>query len=104
MMDTAFVLVKNLTSDSSELIFSNFRLYEIQQYGDSDALKRAHELFSKGIPHYGDWVYERSYSNSTNHDERILYDIEDTLFLLRLFKVGDLVFIRPCIKKEDFNF
>jgi hypothetical protein len=101
-MDTAFVLVKNLTSDSSELIFSEFKIYEIQ-YGDTDALERAHKLFSVGIPLYGDWVYERSYKNITNHTERILYDIEDTLFLLRLFKTGDVVFVRPCIKEQNGN-
>jgi hypothetical protein len=98
-MFTAFALVKNLTSDSSELVFSHFKLYEIQ-FGDIDALGRAHKLFSVGVPHYGDWIYERSYENQL---EKSLNDIEYTLFLLRLFKVGDLVFIRPCIEEQNGN-
>ncbi len=101
-MYTTFVLVKNLTSSSSEIKFSEFRMHEIQ-YGDTEALARAHKLFSVGIPLYGDWIYERSYHNSIDEMNKTLNDIEDTLFLLRLFKIGDLVFIRPCIKEQDGN-
>ena len=52
-MYAVFVLVKNLTSNSDVLEFSNFLFKEIKQ-GDNDALIKAQKLFSVGIPLYGD--------------------------------------------------
>ena len=102
-MYTAFVLVKNLTSNSNELNFSEFKLTKIR-YGDVDALKKAQAVFSVGIPLYGDWIYERCYNNVKGHSLQIIpIDVEDILLLLRLFKLGDLVFVKHCIREEDGN-
>jgi hypothetical protein len=102
-MYTSFVLVKNLISDSNELNFSEFKLTKIQ-YGDIDALRRAQELFSVGVPLYGDWIYERYYNNIKADSLQIIpNDIENILLLLRLFKLGDLVFIKHCIREKGGN-
>lgn len=102
-MYTAFVLVKNLTSNSNELNFSEFKLTKIR-YGDVDALKKAQAVFSVGIPLYDDWIYERHYNNVKAHPLEIIpIDVEDILFLLRLFKLGDLVFVKHCVREEDGN-
>ncbi|MFA4901444.1 MAG: hypothetical protein WC600_01735 [Desulfobaccales bacterium] len=76
---------------------------KIQQYAGHDDLKKAQKLFSKGVPLYGDWVYERSYPDIVLDDltDIIPNDVEDTLLLLRLFKVGDLVFTNHCITEQD---
>lgn len=100
-MHLSFALVKNLRSSASELVFSNFTLRNIQQ-GDSDVLRRAQELFPGGHVSYGDWIYERSYEGIADDQwERIPVDTEEILLLLRLYKVGDLVFIQPCTQKPD---
>jgi hypothetical protein len=101
-MYTAFVLVKNIDSDCDELNFSNFKLKEIQQ-DDDDFFKEArNSLFPGSHADKGDWIYERCYQDTiANLVNTISNDIENILFLLRLFKVGDLVFLAPCIKKPD---
>lgn len=90
-MSTVKALVKNLESNSDELNFSNFRLKKIQQ-DDDDAREQAKTLFPSGDPDFDDWIFERTYN-----DEKANWgnDIEETLFLLRLFKVGDIVFLQP---------
>lgn len=101
-MYTSFVLVKNLTSSSNYLKFSNFEMTKIEQ-GDWNALKDAQSLFGVGVPLWGDWVYRRTYNEESNLFEQISLDVEDTLFLLRLFKVGDLVFLPIVIRQPDGN-
>jgi len=100
-MYLSFALVKNLRSSASELVFSNFTLRTIQQ-GDSDVLRRAQKLFPGGHVSYGDWIYERRYDGIADDQlEKIPVDTEEILLLLRLYKVGDLVFLQPCIQKSD---
>jgi hypothetical protein len=101
-MYTAFVLVKNLDSKSDELNFSNFRLKKIQQ-DDDDLFDEARKsLFPGEHADKDDWIYERKYHAITPKCyNRILNDINDILFLLRLFKVGDLVFLQTHIKGTD---
>jgi hypothetical protein len=67
-------------------------------------LGKAQKLFSVGIPLYDDWIYESSYNNIDHRSlHKIPIDVENTLLLLRLFKVGDLSFIKHCIKEPDDN-
>lgn len=98
-MLTSFALVKNMSSSSEELLFSSFKLAKIRR-GDTDGLRRSQRLFPKAWPLFGDWVYERRYDDS--HEwERIPFDVENTLLLLRLFKTGDLVFLPLCIENSE---
>lgn len=85
-MATAFALVWNLCSQDTQLPFKNFRLWKISQ-GDVEKITKVREMFPKAC--YGDWIYERRFSDGVS---RIGYDIEDDLFLLRLFEAGDLTF------------
>ncbi|MDO9069838.1 MAG: HEPN domain-containing protein [Deltaproteobacteria bacterium] len=103
-MYLGFALVKNLRSSASELIFSDFTLRNIQQ-GDIDVLRRAQELFPGGHASYGDWIYERSYDTIADDQwERISVDTENILLLLRLYRVGDLVFLQPCTQEPGGRF
>lgn len=97
-MLNCFVLVKNLRSNADELIFADFKFVNIRSSWDYD-LKRAQQLFPKALPFYEDWIYMQGYEDD-NHWETIPFDVEDTLFLLRLFKPGDLVFLQPCIENQ----
>jgi hypothetical protein len=101
-MYSSFALIKNLSSSANNLKFSNFEMTEIDQC-EVGALKLAHSVFGVGVPLYGDWVYRRDYHCDSDVEERVSSDVEDTLFLLRLFKVGDLVFSRHVIRKPDGN-
>ena len=98
-MMTGFVLVRNLRSPSEVLHFANFKLVKIGSSHDYD-LNRAQHLFPKERPLYEDWVYERAYDDSDGWD-RIPFELEDALLLLRLFKTGDLFFVQPCIEHDD---
>ncbi|MFH0783056.1 MAG: hypothetical protein V2B20_14060 [Pseudomonadota bacterium] len=100
-MHLSFALIKNLQSSVSELVFSNFILRNIQQE-DTDLLRRAQELFPGGHASYGDWIYERSYYGiSDDQRKSIPIDTEEILLLLRLYSIGDLVFLQLCIQKPD---
>jgi hypothetical protein len=100
LMYTSMALVKNLDSISDELKFSEFKLNRIRQ-DDDDVLEEArNKLFPGTHANKDDWIYIRCYDDTiTDWYSRIPNDIEQTLFLLRLFKVGDLVFLSPRITK-----
>jgi len=99
-MINSFVLVKNLRSNSEELNFAGFKFMKIGSSWDYD-LKRAQQLFPKAWPLYKDWVYEKGYKDNDESEERIPFDVEDTLLLLRLFKPGDLVFLHLCFENAS---
>ena len=98
----SFVLIKNLRSNSEELSFDGLKLVNIKSSWDFD-LKRAQNLFPKAWPFHEDWIYVRGYKNDESR-EKIPFDVEDTLLLLRLFKPGDLVFLQPCIENAEGEF
>ncbi len=77
-MINSFVLVKNLRSNSEELNFAGFKFMKIGSSWDYD-LKRAQQLFPKAWPLYKDWVYEKGYKDNDESEERIPFDVEDTL-------------------------
>ena len=98
-MFKSYVLVKKLRSKSEELNFENFRLWKIGSSFDND-LQKAKHLFSTTWPLYEDYVYERAYKDD-DEQEKAPYDIENTLLLMRLYKIGDLFFVNPCIETSD---
>lgn len=114
-MYTAYVLVKNLdrapgeqNADRAVLDFADFKISTIPQFEGPHGnwLTNARGTFPEA--QIGDWVYEKSYSSpppaagaAPSGLGRIPEDIEDTLLLLRLFKEGDLSFVRVKIRGED---
>lgn len=97
---TAYALVKFIHSNDSDLRFRDFRLRQLSSRGDiSDAMV----LFPGVRIHGTEWLYERIYQDSEVARGvvgfgRIPGDIEDTLFLLRLFRPGDVIFTRHSIR------
>lgn len=98
-MVVGLALVRNLKSSAEELHFANFRLVKI---GSSQKyyLEQAQQLFKGIYPAYEDWVYERCYDDGDAWN-RMGFETEDTLLLLRLFKNGDLFFVHPRIKQKN---
>lgn len=96
----SYVLVTNLRSKAEELHFADFKFVRIGSKCDYD-LKKAQSLFTRAMPLYNDWFYERNYKGNDELVEKIPYDVENTLFFLRLFKPGDLVFQNLCIETEN---
>lgn len=102
LMYTSLVLVKNLNSNSDELNFSEFKLKRIQQDDDEGFEEAINNKFPGAHVDKDDWIYERCYNDIiTDWWTRIPNDIEQTLFLLRLYKIGDLAFLSPSFKKPD---
>src|ERR1700678_976974 len=108
-MYTLYVLVRNLASRGqplrgAQLRLRDFRLQEIRQ-GDQAAVRELRRLLRTDDVNYGDWLLEREYQDApptAGQDPagvgRIPIDAEDTLFLLRLFRPGDLTFARLAIR------
>lgn len=92
---TVRVLVRNLESDSRLLQFSNFSIESLRDFRRWEAAK---EFFPN--PDRGEWVLKRDYAVIPPVKENwsgygaIPYDVEDMLLLLRLYKPGDLAFVR----------
>jgi Apea-like HEPN len=99
-MYTSYALVKFIDSRDSELSFRDFRIRQLSSVGDREDVRA---LFP-GAPIYGtEWLYERTYDDSEVRRGaygfgRIPGDLEDTLLLLRLFKPGNIVFIKHSIR------
>ena len=94
-MYTAFASVKNLKAPSETLQFERFQLWAISPSNREWAMK----VLCVDRLKLGDWVYEREYETLPLIEGwdppglgRIPFDTEDTLLLLRLFRVGDLSF------------
>jgi len=99
-MINSYVLVKNLRSKSEELHFADFKFVRIGSNSDYD-LKQAQKLFSRAMPLHKDWFYERNYLGDDELQENIPFDVEDTLFFLRLFKTGDIVFQNLAVETNN---
>jgi hypothetical protein len=81
----AFVLVRNLKSGAQVLDFGDFTISVV-----GPRFNEFREVFSSRDVDPGDWTLEKSYA-------QLPTDIEDTLLLLRLYKVGDISFIKQAI-------
>jgi hypothetical protein len=90
----ALVLTRNLESDEKHLDFGEFTLELVGL-----RFKELRATFSSADVNQDDWVCEKSYSDPPDGPYGsavggIPNDIEDLLLLLRLFKVGDIAFVR----------
>jgi hypothetical protein len=96
-MFQAFVLVRNVRSTAATLSFGEFT---IQRVGiPFGALG---DVFSPEDVNQGDWIFEKSYEHLPAGPPGspvggIPNDIEDVLLLLRLYKPGDISFVKLAI-------
>jgi hypothetical protein len=105
-MYVSYALARNIKSDDEELRFSNFTLWCVTP---QNIRTRVPEPLRSSARLYN-WVYERPYNISVSPSEETAFfgsvyrDFEDTLFLLRLFRVGDLVFFAHGLQQPDRQF
>ena len=100
-MFKAFVLVRNLWSGADSLDFGEFRINLIGL-----RFEELKEVFSSTDVNQDDWVLEKSYTHLPPGPPGspvggIPTDTEDILFLLRLFRSGDISFVRQAIVQPN---
>ena len=96
-MFKAYVLVRNLESGAAGLDFGEFTINLVGL-----RFKELREVFSSVDVNQDDWIFEKSYERLPLDPPGspvggIPNDIEDILLLLRLYKTGDISFIKPAI-------
>jgi hypothetical protein len=96
-MFKAFVLVRNLESHAKSLDFGEFTIDRVAL-----RLEELREVFSSIDVNPDDWVLEKSYAQLPlgppgSPVGSIPNDIEDILLLLRLYKTGDISFVKQAI-------
>ena len=100
-MFKAFVLIRNLKSNAKRLDFGEFTIELVAL-----RFKELREIFSSADVNEADWILEKSYAvpspgPSGSAVGGIPNDIEDILLVLRLYKVGDISFIRQAIMQPS---
>ncbi len=103
-MYQAFALIRNLTSPSDSLALGEYALVKV----DVRNLEGFRALFKSDDIMQDDWIYKRTYDRLPTGPPTavaglgaIPQDTEDALFLLRLFKVGDISFSKHVIVRPD---
>jgi len=96
-MFKALILVRNLISSAECLDFGEFTINLVGL-----RFKELREVFSSVDVNEGDWIFEKSYTqlplgSPGSPVGGIPNDIEDILLLLRLYKAGDISFIKQAI-------
>lgn len=96
-MFQALILVRNFKSTTANLDFGEFTVQRIGL-----RFQKLREDFSSIDVNQDDWLLEKSYSKLPPGPPGspvggIPNDVEDLLFLLRLFKIGDVSFIKQVI-------
>src|SRR5579864_1391261 len=96
-MFKAFVLVRNVESGAERLDFGEFTIDRVGL-----RFEELREVFSSVDVNQDDWVLEKSYTHLPPGPPGspvggIPNDIEDILLLLRLYRVGDIAFIKQAI-------
>lgn len=100
-MHKTLILVRNLESPAQSLDFGEFIITTV-----GVRFSELREVFSSGDIHQGDWVFEKSYPEMPldqigDRVRPIQNNVEDILLLLRLFKRGDISFIRQAIIPQN---
>ena len=88
--------MQNIETEKDSIVFPDFQIHRVT----SRKYNHYKEIFHNGLYRNGDqYVLERDYNTSSL--EIISTQSEDLMFLLRLFKKGDLVFIQQMINGKD---
>lgn len=100
-MFKAFVLIRNLESGTNRLDFGDFTIRPVGL-----RYKELRETFSSSDVNQDDWVFEKSYSVPPPGPPGsavggIPNDIEDILLLFRLYKAGDIAFVKQAIMQPS---
>jgi hypothetical protein len=96
-MFKALVLVRNLESDAKRLDFGEFTIELVGL-----RFKELREGFSSVDVNQDDWIFEKSYAVPPPGPPGsavggIPNDIEDILLLFRLYKAGDIAFVKQAV-------
>lgn len=96
-MFNAFVLVRNVESQASGLDFGEFTINRV-----GPRFSELRDTFSSVDVNPGDWILEKAYAQLPAGPPgspvgSIPNDIEDILLLLRLYKSGDISFVKQAI-------
>jgi hypothetical protein len=102
-MFKAFVLVRNIESGGERFDFGEFTIDRVGL-----RFEELREVFSSVDVNQDDWVLEKSYTHLPPGPPGspvggIPNDIEDILLLLRLYKAGDIAFIKQAIVPPSGN-
>ena len=96
-MYRAFVLVRNVQSPAGNLDFDEFTISPVGlRFAEVRELLSSQDVFQH------DWLLEKTYAklpSGPTHSPAggIPADIEDILLLLRLYKVGDIAFVKQAV-------
>jgi hypothetical protein len=103
-MYQVYALVSNFDSPTERLIFDGFTLRKVVESN----LETFRQLFKSTEVDTGNWIYGKEYQvlppgppNAPEGVGGIPVDTEDILFLLRLYKVGDVSFYEQRILRPD---
>ena len=97
-MFRALILIRNLESGGEGLDFGEFTINPVRL-----RFKELREVFSSVDVNQDDWIFEKSYTQLPllgppgSPVGGIPTDIEDILLLLRLYKTGDISFVKLAI-------
>lgn len=96
-MFKALVLVRNLESDATGLDFAEFTISSV-----GSRFRELRAALQSADVNQDDWIFEKSYTRLPPGPPGspvggIPNDIEDILLLLRLYKAGDISFIKQAI-------
>lgn len=102
-MFKAFVLVRNIASGAERLDFGEFTIARVGRL-----FEELREVFSSRDVNQDDWIFQKSYNHLPPGPPGspvggIPNDIEDVLLLLRLYKAGDISFIKQAIVPPSGN-
>jgi hypothetical protein len=102
-MFKALVLIRNLESTAERLDFGDFTIRRIGL-----DFKEFREVFSSADVNQDDWIFEKLYTVPPPGPPGspvggIPNDIEDILVLFRLYKVGDIAFVKQAIIQPSGN-
>ncbi len=102
-MFKAFILVRNLESSAEGLDFGEFTINLV-----GARFEELREVFSSVDVNQDDWIFEKFYTQLPlgrpgSPVGGIPNDIEDILLLLRLYKAGDISFIKQAIVPPSGN-
>jgi Apea-like HEPN len=93
---TAYALVRHIESAEDELTFRDFRLWRAASPG---LVRDAQEFFpGTNVQLHNEWIYERHYANVPLNFGSVPFDVLETLLLLRLFRTGELSFVRHTVR------
>lgn len=100
-MFKALVLVRNVDSAPERLDYGEFHIFRV-----GAAFEELQESFVSRDVAPQDWVLEKTYIEpplgpSGSRFAPILRDVEDILLLLRLYRIGDISFVKQSIISPD---